>query len=321
MAARSSIRLLKSGTNQLHGSGFEYYRDTFMNNGDYFASQSTSALPSESLRRHARWPNHQEQALPVRGLPGIPQPHRNHHPDSGLPERHPSQLHDQAETSAMSNNVGQRRYQCKRRPDRQCHSVRHTWLGTGCGRMPGATPAGPGTALLSLDRLLSTSDRRLTSSPRSFNSVALTAGREVCAAGNAGTALAPLLQLQHRRYGRRRSRHPSRGLPPGQQGRDLRHGVFQSSPSTDSLGFGGSDLPGFGTINAEHFKLFSGTETHTFNANNLNELRAGYFASTTRRFSRPRSPLPAALGFDIYPNNSLVRHTVHESHRPVHPGL
>ncbi|MEI9970138.1 MAG: hypothetical protein WDM87_16525 [Terracidiphilus sp.] len=58
---------------------------------------------------------------------------------------------------------------------------------------------------------------------------------------------------------------------------DLRYRRFPVQPSTDSLGFGGSDLPGFGTINAEHFKLFSGTETHTFNANNLNELRAGYF--------------------------------------------
>ena len=30
-------QVLKSGTNQLHGSGFEYYRDTFMNLGGYFA--------------------------------------------------------------------------------------------------------------------------------------------------------------------------------------------------------------------------------------------------------------------------------------------
>ncbi|MEI9970137.1 MAG: hypothetical protein WDM87_16520 [Terracidiphilus sp.] len=30
-------QVIKSGTNQLHGSGFEYYRDTFMNNGNYFS--------------------------------------------------------------------------------------------------------------------------------------------------------------------------------------------------------------------------------------------------------------------------------------------
>ena len=30
-------QVLKSGTNQLHGSGFEFYRDTFLNNGNYFS--------------------------------------------------------------------------------------------------------------------------------------------------------------------------------------------------------------------------------------------------------------------------------------------
>lgn len=30
-------QVVKSGTNSIHGSGFEYYRDTFMNNGDYFS--------------------------------------------------------------------------------------------------------------------------------------------------------------------------------------------------------------------------------------------------------------------------------------------
>jgi hypothetical protein len=29
---------LKSGTNQFHGSGFEFYRDTFLNNGNYFSA-------------------------------------------------------------------------------------------------------------------------------------------------------------------------------------------------------------------------------------------------------------------------------------------
>ena len=30
-------QILKSGSNTLHGSGFEFYRDTFMNNGNYFS--------------------------------------------------------------------------------------------------------------------------------------------------------------------------------------------------------------------------------------------------------------------------------------------
>src|SRR6202041_2361183 len=30
-------QILKSGTNKFHGSGFEFYRDTFLNNGNYFS--------------------------------------------------------------------------------------------------------------------------------------------------------------------------------------------------------------------------------------------------------------------------------------------
>ena len=37
---------IKSGTNQIHGSGFEYYRDTFMNLPGYFA------LPGERTPFH-----------------------------------------------------------------------------------------------------------------------------------------------------------------------------------------------------------------------------------------------------------------------------
>lgn len=29
--------IIKSGTNQIHGDGFEFYRDTFLNNGNYFS--------------------------------------------------------------------------------------------------------------------------------------------------------------------------------------------------------------------------------------------------------------------------------------------
>jgi hypothetical protein len=81
--------------------------------------------------------------------------------------------------------------------------------------------------------------------------------------------------------------------------------VFQSTPFSDTLSFGGGDFPGFGTNNAEHFKLFSASYTHTFNANTLNELRAGFF-----RFNfasgEPANPAPpSSYGFTgITPQDS-----------------
>ena len=51
--------------------------------------------------------------------------------------------------------------------------------------------------------------------------------------------------------------------------------LFQSSPTADTLPFGGSTLPGFAMRNAEHYKLFSASYTHTFNSTTLNETARG----------------------------------------------
>ncbi len=81
--------------------------------------------------------------------------------------------------------------------------------------------------------------------------------------------------------------------------------VIQSSPSTTALSFGGGSFPGFGSIQAEHFKIFSGAWTHTFNSSTLNELRMAYY-----RFNfaavEPQTPiLPSAAGFTgITPQNT-----------------
>jgi hypothetical protein len=80
-------------------------------------------------------------------------------------------------------------------------------------------------------------------------------------------------------------------------------GIFQSSPSTATLGFGGSNLPGFGTVQAEHFKLFSASETHTFSANTLNEIRAAYYRFNFAAVEPAKVVSPSSVGFDIYPNN------------------
>jgi hypothetical protein len=82
-------QVLKSGTNQIHGSGFEYYRDTFMNNGNYFTPPGgrPSAVSPESLWGHAGRTDSEGQAFPLCRVPGLPQPDGNDHRDSGLSER------------------------------------------------------------------------------------------------------------------------------------------------------------------------------------------------------------------------------------------
>lgn len=73
--------------------------------------------------------------------------------------------------------------------------------------------------------------------------------------------------------------------------------IFQSSPSFDTLSFGGGSFPGFAMVNAEHIKIFSGAYTHTFNATTLNELRAGYYRLNFASVE-PANPIePSAAGF------------------------
>ena len=77
--------------------------------------------------------------------------------------------------------------------------------------------------------------------------------------------------------------------------------VFESEPSTDALSFGGGSFPGFGMRSSRHWKIFSGAYTHTFSGTMLNEIRGGYY-----RFNYPTvipNPIqsPADLGFAITP--------------------
>jgi hypothetical protein len=48
-------QVIKSGTNKIHGSGFEYYRDTFMNNGNYFTLPGEGHPPFIRIFTGAHW--------------------------------------------------------------------------------------------------------------------------------------------------------------------------------------------------------------------------------------------------------------------------
>ncbi len=80
-------------------------------------------------------------------------------------------------------------------------------------------------------------------------------------------------------------------------------GIFQSSPKADTLPYGGANLPGFGSVNAQHYKLFSAQETHVFNANTLNVLRAGYYRFNFAAVGPANVVSPSSLGFNISPES------------------
>ena len=82
-------------------------------------------------------------------------------------------------------------------------------------------------------------------------------------------------------------------------------GVFQSSPDVVELPFGGANLPGFTQVDASHIKIFNADYTRTFNSNTLNDLRAGYFRFNFAAVNPQTITPPSTAGFNITPQDIL----------------
>jgi len=81
------------------------------------------------------------------------------------------------------------------------------------------------------------------------------------------------------------------------------YGYMQRNPTSDTLPFTGATVPGFGEHATRFYKQYTAGWTHTFNSNVLNELRVGY---TRFNFDavEPNTPaLPSSVGFAINPQN------------------
>lgn len=81
--------------------------------------------------------------------------------------------------------------------------------------------------------------------------------------------------------------------------------IFQSAPNENELPFGGADLPGFNQVAASHIKMFNADYTHTFNSDTLNDFRMGYFRFNFAAVTPATVTPPSSVGFNITPQNSL----------------
>ena len=69
----------KSGSNQFHGSLFEFFRNEALNARNLFAQPGPEAgVPPQSVRRDARRPDSDQQDVLLRGLAGHAAAHRHH---------------------------------------------------------------------------------------------------------------------------------------------------------------------------------------------------------------------------------------------------
>ncbi len=265
-------QILKSGSNSFHGSGFEFYRDTFLNNGNYFSS--------------TRPVFHQNLYGGTLGGPIFKNKFFFFAAYQGLRNR----------TGATTTNSTL---------DSDQFSGDFT---DDANYFTGGT-----------------NSAGLTSNPIPYSFGSCTAGETWADCFASGSVVIPTTQ-----WNSVASAIVTKYVPTANNGADLysfnspntaaqdqgiirvdytpsardaiwASTVIQSSPQTFGQSFGGGSFPGFGMHQADHYKIFSGSYTHTFSSNKLNELRGGYYRNNFPSVIPTPIQSPSSLGFAINP--------------------
>ncbi|MGC2163143.1 MAG: carboxypeptidase-like regulatory domain-containing protein [Silvibacterium sp.] len=274
---------LKSGTNQFHGDGFEFYRDTFLTNGNYFSATRPpfhqnvfgGTLGGPIYKNHAffflayqglRSRTAQTQLTPVftgdqrsgnfsadGGLSGNPIPFPNglQGPNGFCPagtpwnQCFPNGIVSTANFNSIAANLLQKYVPLSN----------YASGGNNYYNFNAPNSAGDDQGIIRIDDQLTSHDSLWASTL--FDS-------------NPSTNTLPL-------------------------------------PSTESTGTGAT-LPGFAADNSAHTKVFNASWTHIFNSTTLNELRAGYFRFNFAELEPAASTLavPSSFGFNIVPQDPSV---------------
>jgi Carboxypeptidase regulatory-like domain len=280
--------VLKSGTNSIHGEGFEYYRDTFMNNANYFSPVD---------------PTNDQKIRPIF--------HQNLYGGTLGGPIFKNKLFlfaaYQGDRNATSTTA-----------------ATSTFSGTN-GSTPTGNFAGDFTDDPNWADGFAPNSAGLTGNPIPFAIGSCPKGEawNVCFPGAtvvippgewnsiASNLIKKYVLASNSSNGLYEFNSPNTGASdqgilradwtPSAKDTIWGSAIVQSNPSANALSFGGGTFPGFGQHASSHFKIFNGSYTHTFGPTLLNELHGNYY-----RFNYPSvipTPVqtPSSLGFDINP--------------------
>jgi hypothetical protein len=297
-------QVLKNGTNQFHGSGFEFYRDTFLNNGNYF-SQLRPVFHQNLYGGTLGGPIFKNKFFFFLGYQGL----RNRTGETEVvPTLTTTQFTGDFTTDTnyaldVANNtpfVNQPTINGKTNPNYCPNIPTGTYSDSlSCKATPFSVNGFPaGTPWIVAYNNGGAGAATINVPTSAWDKVAANLINGYVPQPNDGTS--------NYNFNAANTAAQDQGIiradyTPTSRDSIWASGVIQSSPSTNALSFGGGSFPGFGQHAAEHFKIFNGSYTHTFSANKLNELHGGYF-----RFNYPSvipTPIqqPGALGFAINP--------------------
>jgi hypothetical protein len=274
---------LKSGTNQFHGDGFEFYRDTFLNNGNYF-SATRPVFHQNVFGGTLGGPIRQHHAFFFVAYQGL----RSRTAQTQLTQVFSSEQRSgnfSADGSLSSNPI----------------PFAAGLQGT-TGFCPEGTP---------WNKCFPTAQVPASN----FNSIASGLLNKYVPKSNYTSG-----GINYYNFNAPNTAGDDQGIiriDDQLTSKDALWAstVFDSSPhmntlplpSTTSTGTG-ADLPGFAANNSSHIKIFNASWTHVFNSNTLNELRAGYFRYNFAELEPAASTLaaPSSFGFDIVPQDAAA---------------
>jgi hypothetical protein len=274
---------LKSGTNQFHGDGFEFYRDTFLNNGNYFSATRPvfhqnvfgATLGGPILQHHAFF------FVAYQGLRNRTAQTQLTHVFSG-DQRNGNFSAD----GGLSNNP--------------------IPFPAGLQGPTGFCPAGTPWKQCFPTGQVPISD---------FNSIATRLLNKYVPQSNFTSG-----GINYYNFNAPNNAGDDQGIIRFDDQLTSKDTVWASTivdsspssntlplPSTQSTG-NGANLPGFAANNSSHIKIFNESWTHVFNSNTVNELRAGYFRYNFAELEPAASTLaaPSSFGFNIVPQDAAA---------------
>ena len=265
-------QVIKSGTNEFHGSGFEFYRDTFLNNGNYFSQVRPVFHQNEyggtlggPVVKNKLFAFLAYQGLRNRTAGTAVNPTLSTNQLSGQFSSDPNYATGAANSAGLTNNpipfaigscaAGTKWSQC---------------FASGTVNIP-TTMWNPLAS-----KLISTYVPQANTPGSLYTFNALNT-----AANDQG-----IVRVDYT-------------ITP--QDAIWASTIFQSAPAFNTISFGGGSFPGFGQVQTDHIKVFTASYTHTFSASLLNELHAGYYRNNFPSVIPSTPSQPSALGFSITP--------------------
>lgn len=280
---------IKSGTNSFHGDVFEFYRDTFLNNGNYFSTK--------------RPPFHQNLYGATLGGPVLKNKLFFFLAFQGLRNRTGSTVNTKVPTDAQlgRNNSG---FADLSGDNNLANSGPNGTVGLTSNPLPFAI-TGPGGVSCAAGTPWNAcfSGPTIDVPTSDFNSIS----------ANLLSKYVPSPNYNGTYYNFNAANRAAADqgvvkIDAHITNKDLlwASGIFQSNPSFSELPFTGANLPGFSQNNARHFKIFNASWSHTFSPTTLNELRAGYYRFNYAAVEPAASQTPGSLGFAITPQNPAI---------------